>query len=385
MGRSLKKGPYVTERLLEKVYKADNTGNRDPIKTWSRACTIVPEFVGKNFSIHNGQNFIKLYVTETWSATSSGEFAPTRTFAATAARAAKGEEGTPARAPPPTVPHRGNRPCNDRSSLPPRTASPAASVRKLRPILDLIRGKYADDAVNILKYMPHRGARMIEQVLKSAMANAEDKGTPQRRRPDRRRCPRRRRPMVKRLMPRARGMAYMIRRRSAHISIGLADRMHPTATPSTPKARNAAAPTRHHRERTLTDGPEGASDRVPRRDHGGLAEPLVCLQARIPRPPGRGLQDSQIHQGQVQLRGIPKVEIERTRDAVTVRLFTARPGVIIGRKGEQVEKITEELQTLTGRRIDIKIEEVTRPRSTPSWSARTSPNSSRSGRASGGP
>ena len=59
--------------------------------------------------------------------------------------------------------------------------------------------------------------------------------------------------------------------------------------------------------------------------------------------------------------GIPKVELERTRDAVTVRLFTARPGVIIGRKGEQVEKITEELQTLTGRRIDIKIEEVTRP------------------------
>src|SRR3954466_14010914 len=59
--------------------------------------------------------------------------------------------------------------------------------------------------------------------------------------------------------------------------------------------------------------------------------------------------------------GIPKVEIERTRDAVTVRLFTARPGVIIGRKGEQVERITEELQTLTGRRIDIKIEEVTRP------------------------
>ena len=50
------------------------------------------------------------------------------------------------------------------------------SVRKVRPLLDLIRGKYADDALDILKYMPHRGARMIEQVLKSAMANAEDKG-----------------------------------------------------------------------------------------------------------------------------------------------------------------------------------------------------------------
>src|ERR671928_1058369 len=59
--------------------------------------------------------------------------------------------------------------------------------------------------------------------------------------------------------------------------------------------------------------------------------------------------------------GIPKVEIERTRDAVKVILFTARPGVIIGRKGAEVERITEELQTLTGRRIEIKIEEITRP------------------------
>ena len=64
MGRSLKKGPYVVERLLEKVYRVDATGNRDPIKTWARACTIVPEFIGKNFAIHNGRNFIKLYVTE---------------------------------------------------------------------------------------------------------------------------------------------------------------------------------------------------------------------------------------------------------------------------------------------------------------------------------
>ena len=97
------------------------------------------------------------------------------------------------------------------------------SVRKLLPILDLVRGKYADDALNILKYMPHRGARMIERVIRSAMANAEDRGV---------------RdvgdlivydargeggPMFKRLMPRARGMAYMIRRRSSHIQIGLID------------------------------------------------------------------------------------------------------------------------------------------------------------------
>ncbi|WZO98678.1 50S ribosomal protein L22 [Isosphaeraceae bacterium EP7] len=97
------------------------------------------------------------------------------------------------------------------------------SVRKLLPLLDLIRGKYVDDAIDILKYMPHRGARMIEQALKSAMANAEDKGVRNvgdlvvnDARGDGG-------PMFKRLMPRARGMAYMIRRRSAHITIGLTD------------------------------------------------------------------------------------------------------------------------------------------------------------------
>jgi len=98
-----------------------------------------------------------------------------------------------------------------------------SSVRKLRPILTLIRGKYADDAMNILKYLPHRGARMIEQVLKSAMANAEDRGVRNvgdlivaDARGDGG-------PMFKRLMQRARGMAYMVRRRSCHVTIGLTD------------------------------------------------------------------------------------------------------------------------------------------------------------------
>ena len=97
------------------------------------------------------------------------------------------------------------------------------SVRKLLPLLDLIRNKYADDALDTLKYMPHRGARMIERVVKSAMANAEDQGVRNvgnlvvvDARGDGG-------PMFKRLMPRARGMAYMIRRRSSHIRITLTD------------------------------------------------------------------------------------------------------------------------------------------------------------------
>ncbi len=80
MSRSLKKGPYVDERLFEKVEKAENVKNRDPIKTWSRDCTIVPEFIGYTFMVHNGKTFIKVYVTEDMVGHKLGEFAPTRTF-----------------------------------------------------------------------------------------------------------------------------------------------------------------------------------------------------------------------------------------------------------------------------------------------------------------
>ena len=89
MGRSLKKGPYVDERLLEKVERAEATNSRDPIRTWSRACTIVPEFVGKNFAIHNGRVFTKLYVTEDMVGHKFGEFAPTRTFKGHGGKASK--------------------------------------------------------------------------------------------------------------------------------------------------------------------------------------------------------------------------------------------------------------------------------------------------------
>jgi small subunit ribosomal protein S19 len=78
MGRSLKKSRHVVERLLEKVSKAENTGNREPIKTRARACTIVPEFVGKKFAIYNGKTFIKLYVTEDMVGHKLGEFVPVR-------------------------------------------------------------------------------------------------------------------------------------------------------------------------------------------------------------------------------------------------------------------------------------------------------------------
>ena len=89
MGRSTKKGPHVVERLLEKVAKVDASGSREPIKTWARACTVVPEFIGKNFAIHNGKTFMKLYVTEDMVGHKLGEFAPTRTFKGHGGKASK--------------------------------------------------------------------------------------------------------------------------------------------------------------------------------------------------------------------------------------------------------------------------------------------------------
>lgn len=80
MSRSSKKGPYVDEVLYNKAVAAKQSGARKPIRTWSRDCTIVPEFVGVKFEIHNGRKFAELYVTEEMVGHKLGEFAPTRTF-----------------------------------------------------------------------------------------------------------------------------------------------------------------------------------------------------------------------------------------------------------------------------------------------------------------
>ena len=78
MARSLKKGPYVDERILKKV--VDNKPGEKTIKTWSRACTISPEMLGFTFAVHNGKDFINVYVTEEMVGHRLGEFAPTRKF-----------------------------------------------------------------------------------------------------------------------------------------------------------------------------------------------------------------------------------------------------------------------------------------------------------------
>ena len=80
MARSLKKGPFVDHHLIKKVETAVN--NKKPIKTWSRASMIVPDFVGHTFLVHNGKDFISVYVSENMVGHRLGEFSPTRMFKA---------------------------------------------------------------------------------------------------------------------------------------------------------------------------------------------------------------------------------------------------------------------------------------------------------------
>lgn len=80
MSRSLKKGPWIDPSLQRKVEKVIESGNRRPIRTWARASTILPEYVGMTFMVHNGKDFLKVYVTEDMVGHRLGEFSPTRTF-----------------------------------------------------------------------------------------------------------------------------------------------------------------------------------------------------------------------------------------------------------------------------------------------------------------
>ena len=118
MARSIKKGPFVQDSLLRRVQGMNSRSEKKVVKTWSRASTVLPDFVGHTFAVHNGNKFIPVYVTENMVGHKLGEFAPTRLFrghtaagskvAAAAAEAAaaapKGRPGAPAAAAPAAAP-----------------------------------------------------------------------------------------------------------------------------------------------------------------------------------------------------------------------------------------------------------------------------------------
>lgn len=82
MARSIKKGPYVADKLLVKIQRMTDSGEHKPIKTWSRRSMVTPEFVGHTFLVHDGRKHVSVFITENMVGHKLGEFAPTRTFRA---------------------------------------------------------------------------------------------------------------------------------------------------------------------------------------------------------------------------------------------------------------------------------------------------------------
>jgi small subunit ribosomal protein S19 len=99
MARSVKKGPFVLESLMAKVTGMNSRNEKRVIKTWSRASTVVPDFVGHTFAVHNGNKFIPVYVTENMVGHKLGEFAPTRLFRGHTGANKTDKKAAPARAP----------------------------------------------------------------------------------------------------------------------------------------------------------------------------------------------------------------------------------------------------------------------------------------------
>ncbi|MBM3829588.1 MAG: 30S ribosomal protein S19 [Verrucomicrobia bacterium] len=91
MGRSIKKGPFVEASLQDKIVKAKAANSKTPIKTWSRRSTITPDFIGLTFNVHNGKQFLPVFVTENMVGHKLGEFSLTRTFKKHGAHTAKAE------------------------------------------------------------------------------------------------------------------------------------------------------------------------------------------------------------------------------------------------------------------------------------------------------
>src|SRR6266571_4893854 len=185
MARSVKKGPYIQQALLTKVETMNSSNAKKVIKTWARASTIIPDFVGHTFAVHNGNKFIPVYVTENMVVHKLGEFATTR-----------------------------------------------QSPYKMRLVIDQIRGKDVNEALGLLRFSKKHAAVQIAKVLNSAVANAEFKSREGNESIDVdtlyiKHAIVNEGPALRRFMPAAQGRATPIRKRTSHVEIVLDAREAP--------------------------------------------------------------------------------------------------------------------------------------------------------------
>jgi large subunit ribosomal protein L22 len=222
MARSLKKGPYVHYKLEKKVAANVEANKKTVIKTWSRASMITPDFVGQTIAVHNGRQFVPVYVTENMVGHKLGEFSPTRSFRGHVGAKNKGKKisamGSRKKQMAETIK------ANKKQLAFAKLNNCPTSPRKMRLVADLVRGEKVEKALNILRFSQKEASRRLEKLVLSAVANWQakneeadveaadlfikeitvDSGT-----------------MLKRLRPAPQGRAHRIRKRSNHVTVVL--------------------------------------------------------------------------------------------------------------------------------------------------------------------
>ena len=206
MSRSVKKGPFCAPELLKRVDELNKKNEKKVLKTWSRASTIFPSFVGHTFAVHDGRKHVPVYVTEDMVGHKLGEFVPTRTF--------RGHAGSK------TGKSGGETTMEAKANLKYLRISP----RKVKIVLDLIRGKDVALATAILMQTPKAASEPVLKLLKSAAANAENNHQMDPEKLYVSACYANPGPIIKRIMPRAQGRAYRINKRTSHVTIAVSER-----------------------------------------------------------------------------------------------------------------------------------------------------------------
>ena len=406
MSRSLKKGPFVDVPLLEKVEVMNRGGEKKVIKTWSRRSTVIPEMVGHTIAVHNGRKFIPVYVTENMVGHKLGEFAPTRQFKGHTTKSDKAASVArrPARRP--------GGGAEGRWVMAVQAHATAKYIRtsaqKAGLVLNLIRGRdvnagAGDAAVRAQerrarhregaavgdcervaegRVRRRRRAAVRQRVLRQpgTVAEADPSG------PDGPRVPRRE---TDRASDRA-------GRRAAAAHGGRSRRRHASG-----RRRRAEAAAR--REAEAEGGGEGPREsgveegRRSEEEGGGQGRPREEDRESLRLTSERRLMGQKVHphgfrlgfnktwrsrwfadkdyakllHEDLKLRdtlktrfahaGVSKIEIERAANKLKIDIYTSRPGIIIGRKGTEVDKLKQEIQKKTNREVFINIQEIQKP------------------------
>ena len=171
MTRAVWKGPFVHPSLLKKIDKLKDNPGKKPIKTWSRNSTIIPDFVGHSFMIHNGKSFIPITISEEMVGHKLGEFAPTRTFKGHTPADKKAAAEKAAATPTPSGAAKDAKNNNIVKAI---NKNVRSSPRKISLVLDHIRGKKVDAVLRDLDFIRKRISKDVSKTVKSAIANAEN-------------------------------------------------------------------------------------------------------------------------------------------------------------------------------------------------------------------